>query len=65
MLTRNSLVRTACRGERPIERASGWFLPKFLLGKLPQLTPIGVEGVAGCTSTMRREWDLSCTHRRN
>ena len=35
MLTRKSLVRPACRGERPIERASCWFPPKFLLGKRP------------------------------
>lgn len=33
MLTRKSLVRLARRGERPIERASCWFPPKFLLGK--------------------------------
>lgn len=33
MLTRKSLVRPARRGERPIERASCWFPPKFLLGK--------------------------------
>lgn len=41
MLTRKSLVRLVCRGERPIERASGWFPPKFLLGKLPQFTRKG------------------------
>jgi len=33
VLTRKSLVRPARRGERPIERASCWFPPKFLLGK--------------------------------
>jgi len=35
VLTRKSLVRPARRGERPIERASCWFPPKFLLGKRP------------------------------
>ena len=38
MLTRKSLVRPARRGERPIERASCWFPPKFLLGKRPLVT---------------------------
>jgi len=39
MLSRNSLGRAAQRGERPIERASGWFPPKFLPGKQPQPRP--------------------------
>lgn len=52
MLTRKSLVRTACRGERPIERASGWFPPKFLLGK--RLPRRRLETI--CTCTKRREW---------
>jgi len=58
VLTRKSLVRPACRGERPIERASCWFPPKFLLGKRPL-------GAGRRTSPMGREWEYSYTQRRN
>lgn len=54
MLTRKSLVRPAYRGERPIERTSGWFPPKFLLGKRPSLLAAAVaprRGESGPRST--------------
>lgn len=47
MLTRKSLVRPARRGERPIERASCWFPPKFLLGKRPLSAPGAVRQRCG------------------